>query len=111
MIGLFFLMLMAIAGVLGLAAGLRYLGVVPRRDEDVPTGPGRADVHRLEEVLGTLDARLDRLEEQQRFLERLLEARPEPRSLPPAARGNAGADAEDDPPVDSVLFDVEPGDR
>jgi hypothetical protein len=108
MFGFFFLFLVVIAGLLGLMAGLKYLGV-PFGPEVPPGALGREDIARLEEALGALDARLDRLEDQQKFLEGLLESRPEPPSLPPGSEPEAVAEPERG--VDSVLFDVEREDR
>lgn len=109
MIGFLFLFLVVIAGVLGLLAGLQFFGVLPRRE--APLGSLLADrerVHRLEEALGAVDARLDRLEDQQRFLVRLLEDRSERPSLPPSRSAPADDGAEElEGGVDSILFDVE----
>lgn len=108
MLGLF-LFLIVIAGVLGLAIGLQQLGVLGRRDAVPGQTPTREDFHRLLELLAGLDARLDRVEDQQLFLERLLESRPEPPALPPATGGEPEPETEAERGVDSVLFDVERG--
>lgn len=109
MLGFFFLFLVVIAGMLGLMAGLKYLGV-PLGREAPPGALGREELLRLEEALGALDARLARLEDQQKFLERLLESRPEHPSLPPG-REPGGSPSDSERGVDSVLFDVEREDR
>ena len=110
MIGFAFFVLVVVAGVLALVGGLRRLGVVEPREPAVRDGPGREDLLRLEEALAALDGRLDRLEDQQKFLERLLESSPEHPSLPPGPEpGGSPPDAERG--VDSVLFDVEREDR
>ena len=102
-----FLFLMVIVVVLGLATGLRLFGI-PHRREAVPgRGPTREDFHRMQELLAGLDARLDRLEDPQLFLERLLESRPEPPSLPPGPPAESVPEADPERGVDSVLFDVE----
>ena len=109
MIGFAFFVLVVVAGVLALVGGLRRLGVVEPREPAVRDGPGREDLLRLEEALAALDGRLDRLEDQQRFLERLLEARPEAPALPRSPAAEASA-PESRGAADSILFDVEPGD-
>lgn len=88
-----------VIGVLLLVGGLQVLERLGRsRPEALPgVTPDRLD--RLEGALAALDARLDRLEEQQRFVERLLEGREDSPRLPPS-----GPSA-----PDSVLFDVEEG--
>lgn len=115
MIGFFLFFLVVIAGVFALVAGLRYLGALPGSAPDLP-GVAREDLRRLEAALTALDARLERVEDQQRFLERLLEERPAPAALPPGSReaeGDAGPTPEPEVErgVDSVLFDVEPEER
>ena len=107
MIGLFMFLVM-LAAVLGLVAGLQHLGVFHRRDAVPGAGPTREDFHRLQELLAGLEARLDRVEDQQLFLERLLERRPDRLSLPPAEGGEPKPVKEPERGVDSVLFDVEP---
>ena len=118
MFGLLIWMIVLVVLVFGVAAGLRFMGV-GAPGQPAPGALTREDLHRLEEALGGLEARLDRLEDQQRFVERLLERRPEPGALPPpgssrpepatgAERGE-GAGGEGQRGVDSVLFDVERG--
>lgn len=106
MSGFFFLVLFLVAGVLGLVGALRFYGLLPGREPPPGAGPTREDLHRLQDALSSLDARLDRLEDQQRFLERLLEERPEPPALP-APQDPAAADAPERG-AESILFDVEP---
>ena len=108
MIGLF-LFLIVVVGVLGLVGGLQHFGVLQRRDAVPGQGPTREDLHRLQDLLGGLEARLDRLEDQQRFLERLLESRPERPSLPPGPAPEPEREGGVERGVDSVLFDVERG--
>ena len=108
MLGMF-LFLMVIVVVLGLATGLHHLGLLPRRDAVPGQGPTREDFHRMQELLAALDARLDRLEDQQLFLERLLESRPERPSLPPGRDAEPAPESDPERGVDSVLFDVERG--
>lgn len=102
MIGFIFLLIFLIV----LFAGLRGLGVLPRPGGVVTPGLTRADLHRLEEALTGLERRIDRLEDQQRFLEGLLEGRSTPRALPPGDSAPPSAGPERG--VDSVLFDVDP---
>lgn len=109
MLGLFMFVVM-LAAVLGLVAGLQHLGVLHRRDAVPGQSPTREDFHRLQELLTGLEARLDRVEDQQLFLERLLERRPERPALPPGQGGEPEPEGEPERGVDSVLFDVERGD-
>ena len=102
MIGFIFLLVF----VFVLFAGLRGLGVLPRPGGVAPPELTRADLHRLEEALTGLESRIDRLEDQQRFLEGLLEDRSPPRALPPGDSPPSTAGPERG--VDSVLFDVDP---
>ena len=104
-----FLFLMVIVVVLGLATGLRHLGILHRPDAVPGQGPTREDFHRMQELLAALDARLDRLEDQQLFLERLLESRPERTALPSGPGVEPAPEADPERGVDSVLFDVERG--
>lgn len=106
-----FLFLMVIVVVLGLATGLQHFGVLQRHDALRGQGPTREDFHRVQELIAGLDARLERLEDQQLFLERLLERRPEPPSLPPGTGAEPAPEPEPERGVDSVLFDVERGEE
>lgn len=56
---------------------------------------------RIENTLRLLESRLDSVEEQQQFLERLLSDRADSRALPPSDRPEDGDDSS------SILFDVE----
>lgn len=106
MIGFVFFFLVLVLGALGLVAGLQALGILPPRQAPPGERPARETFHRLEEALAALESRLDRVEDQQRFLERLLEARPDPARLGPGG----GRQEQDAAGADSVLFDVEKGD-
>ena len=91
-----------VLGILVVAGGLRWLWgnqgeALPRPDT------GRFD--RIESALTALESRIDDLAEQQRFLERLLEERPEQRSL------DSGPAPGSEPDVDSVLFDTNEGEE
>lgn len=92
MIGFFVLVMTLAFGILVVVSGLRWLGA--DRPERLTGAPSPAQLERIETALAALESRLASLEEQQRFLERLVERRPEPKSLSP---GN------DEP--DSILFD------
>jgi hypothetical protein len=115
MIGfMFFIMTILVIGlgILGVAAGLKRIGGTDPRPEIAPT---RLD--QIETMLSSMESRLDDLHDQQRFLERLLEARPAPPAIgagPDAgdtrpAHGNAESDDSDEAtPERSILFDTEP---
>ncbi len=131
MIGFIVLVLTAlvvVASILGVAAGLKRINA-PEQPE-----PGSARLDQIESALSSVESRLDDLQDQQRFLERLLEARPERPSLGSGEaaadtdHGNASDDDASDPdasdpdardpdapgrdPERSILFDLEPeGDR
>lgn len=93
------LILTLVLGLLVLMAGAQWLQGAGSRRTELPPGVTPERLDRLESALAALDARLDELQEQQRFLERLLEDRPEPPSLPPPGPGQP----------DSILFDVRRG--
>ena len=107
LVGFFAFLVIMSAAILALVGGLQWFS--KRGDEPLP-GAGAERLERLESAMASLEARLDELQDQQRFLERLLAERPERRSI------EAG-DAESGPgptDVDSVLFDTgeeEEGDR
>lgn len=120
MIGFLAFMMFLALGVLGLAAGFRWLSERPGAIEGAGRSATRLD--RLESALGTLEARIDDLQEQQRFLERLVSERPEPRSLPgrresgevgaegaASDEGEVEGDAVGESEVDSILFDTGDG--
>lgn len=101
--GFFLFMMTVVLGLLVLMEGLRWIG--DRRAEPLP----RADMDRLdrlESAVSALESRLDELQDQQRFLERLLAERPEPGALGPGQDGGTAA-SED---ADSILFDTDEGD-
>jgi hypothetical protein len=103
MIGfMFFVMTILVIGlgILGVAAGLRRINPPESPPEISPT---RLD--RIESALGSMEARLDDLQDQQRFLERLLAERPETPSL--GAGGGTGEE-ENTASERSILFDTEP---
>ncbi|MGK7310751.1 MAG: hypothetical protein ACN0LA_00795 [Candidatus Longimicrobiales bacterium M2_2A_002] len=100
MFGFLAFVMIVVAGILALVGGLRFISASNGRGRTLPEAdPQRLD--RLESALGSLEARLDELQEEQRFLERLLAERPERRAL---GRGREGGGA-GSPDVDSVLFD------
>lgn len=101
--GFILFMFTVLVGALLLVGGLQWLG--GRRgsgDDDRVSSP---NVDRLETAISMLEARVDDLQEQQRFLERLLAQRPAPPALPGTAElpGPAGRDA----PTGSILLDPE----
>ena len=90
-LGLLAVALLALLGVLRLVGGRR----------EIPLPPGEARrLDRLESALETLETRLEALQDEQRFLVRLLEDRGSTRTL------EAGDQAPGDRP-DSILFDAE----
>lgn len=103
MIGFSLMVMTMVIGLLFLVGGLRFLRA--RDDQRLPA-PDSTRFDRLESILTSLESRIDGLEDQQRFLERLLEQRPAPRTLEsglehgPGTEGDTGAHD-----VDSVLFD------
>ncbi|MDX1673806.1 MAG: hypothetical protein R3314_03295 [Longimicrobiales bacterium] len=86
-----------VVGVLVLVGGLRWIG---QRPELPPADPARLD--RIESALESLESRLASLQEQQRFLERLLDDR---------TRGALEAGPDPETPPDSVLFDTAEGEE
>ncbi|MFP4623760.1 MAG: hypothetical protein ACLFRX_06225 [Gemmatimonadota bacterium] len=82
--GFFGFVLTLVLGILALMAGLQWIRThaEPRETPVVP--PARLE--RLEAGLESLERRLDALQDQQRFLERLLEPRVERRRLPEGER-------------------------
>lgn len=110
MMGFFMFVIVAVLGLLALVGGLQWLEFHHHRRRRSVNAPGDAPsrLDRMESALGALESRLDELQDQQRFLERLLAERPKRQSLPrpdEEAEGQAGSG--------SILFDTEPseGDR
>ncbi len=114
MIGFMMFIFTIVAGVLVLVRGLQWIGRSPRSLEPPRDGgQGRAELERIEGALTRLEARVDDLQDQQRFLERLLARRQEDPALPPAAprehRPSAEATEGEAAPSskpDSILFDI-----
>lgn len=112
---------MGVVGFLVIAALVVLLlsGVVTGRRQDrssLHSDPGlTVRLARMENTLQLLESRLDSLEEQQRFLERLLRDRPDPPALPGPSRPDPPS--EEPSPSDpaepgqagetSILFDVD----
>ena len=105
MAGFFAFVMIVVAGILALVGGLRFISGDTRRRELPGVDPQRLD--RLESALGSLEARLDEMQQQQRFLERLLAERPERRAL----EGGGAAEESSSSSVDSVLFDTDEGEE
>lgn len=110
MLGFLVLMIMLAVGITLLGTGLQRAS--GRRCVE---GDDRAaaQLDRVESALTTLEARVDDLQEQQRFLERLLAERPEPRTLPGGAGGKRERALDPDPEegsAGSVLFDTSASD-
>ena len=103
MVGFFFFVMIVVLGTLGLIAGLRMLGVVGSEAPRVEPGASPRELERMQEAVLALERRLDELQEQQQFLERLLERRTRSEALPPGARE---AQPPDDAGPDSILFDT-----
>lgn len=103
MIGFFAFVVILVAGVLALVGGLQWIG---HRREALPVvDRDQLDrLDRLESALASLESRLDQLQEEQKFLERLLIERPRHKSLE-AGEGREPATDE----VDSILFDTDEG--
>lgn len=102
--GFFMFVAILVFGILTLASGFQWLS--DRRREPL-SRPDADRFDQLESALASLESRLDELQDQQRFLERLVAGRPERRSL------GAGDEAADSGPPDtgSVLFDTEEGEE
>jgi len=99
--------------ILVVFVGVRWTAELSRRSTRGVEGPG-ADPWRLERIessLAGLERRLDEMQEQQRFLERLLAERSDPRALPPGGEGpdRRKQSEEGDEGVDSILFDTDRG--
>ncbi len=102
--GFFAFIMTLVIGILVVAGGLKWLW--GNQGEPLPRAD-TARLDRIESALTALEARLDDVAEQQRFLERLLEQRERPSLGPgPGAEGGAGRES-DATDVDSVLFDSE----
>lgn len=101
--GFILFMFVVVVGVLLLVGGLQRLGG-PRGSGDVDR-VSSPNVDRLETAISMLEARVDDLQEQQRFLERLLTQRPAPPSLPGPAE--SPGPTERDAPTGSILLDPE----
>jgi hypothetical protein len=99
----FLTLLIAVALIVVL---LRTGGAWPRgRGPTVERGQGdEARLDRMETALTMLESRLDDLQDQQRFLERLLANRTDPTALP----GRTEPDQDTDR---SILFDIQPSDE
>lgn len=70
-----------------------------------------AQLNRMESALTALEARVDDLQEQQRFLERLIADPPEPRTLPrggAGAREAAGDGSPEEASAGGILFETGP---
>lgn len=102
MLGFFVFIMTLVLGVLALAAGVKWLRLDGRELESGDrVRPERLE--RIEASLELLESRLDELQDQQRFLERLLSERPEAGSLP---RGRSSPPEPEEAPR-SILFDPE----
>lgn len=102
MMGFFMFVIVAVLGLLALVGGLQWLEFHHNRRRSVEANgdtPSRLD--RMESALGALESRLDDLQEQQRFLERLLAERPERPSLP-----RRGDEEQAEEGSGSILFDT-----
>lgn len=105
--GFFAFILVAALGVLALVTALQWRGGERRPmrgDRGVGgAGPSPAQLDRLESALRALEARVDDLQEQQRFLERLVAERPERGALP--------GPTEESEEAEGILFDTEPSEE
>lgn len=89
LIGFFMFVMTMVILLFGLMAGARWLRLDRRYSEPRPSvSPGQ--VERLESAIMLLESRLDEMQEQQKFLERLLAERPESRQLGPGEAGDPG---------------------
>lgn len=102
MIGFFAFMVTVVLAILVLVGGLQWISD-HRQRVSPPEGDVLGQLERMETALTALEARLDDLQEQQRFLERLLAKRAEGEALPP---GRSGA-GEEGTEAGSILFDKE----
>lgn len=89
MIGFFFFVMTMVIVLLGLMAGVRWLRLDRQHTEPRPR-VSPAQVERLESAIMLLESRLDEMQEQQKFLERLLAERPDPRRLGAGDAGDRG---------------------
>ena len=99
--------------ILVVVFGVRWTAELSRRSTRGVEGPGPDPwrLERIESALASLERRLDEMQDQQRFLERLLAERSDPRALPPggAAPGRTGESEGGGEGVDSILFDTDRG--
>lgn len=102
MMGFFAFMVVVILGSLVLLQGFQWLTDRRRPVDRVDRSAARLD--RMEGALGTLEARMDDLQEQQRFLERLLAERPQPGALP--GPGDGGGEGGGEGSGGGILFDT-----
>ncbi|NIP81480.1 MAG: hypothetical protein GWM90_20580 [Gemmatimonadetes bacterium] len=98
MMGFFVFMATLVLGILAVLGGIQWLE--GRRSMAPSDGAWRGQLERLETAVGVLESRLDDLEDQQRFLERLLAERPGPQSLPRPSPPSG-----EQVRSDSILFD------
>lgn len=105
MVGFLMMMILVALGVLLLAGGVERVGGRRAAVDGVELSSAQLD--RIESALTSLEARVDDLQEQQRFLERLLAERPEPRAA--LDRGEeAGTEAGERKAEESILFETDP---
>ena len=113
MIGFAAFVMTLVVGILILVGGLNLIS--GRGEKAVPPVDDER-LSRIESALSALESRLDSLQEQQRFLERLLADRPAPKSLEAGepereeAAAEPGSD-ESSHGVDSILFDTDAGEE
>lgn len=103
MVGFFMFVIALSLAILVLVGGLQWVG--DRRRSVEGAGGSPAQLERMESALSALESRVDDLQEQQRFLERLVAERPERGSLP---RGGEDSDSDGSR---SILFDTEPSEE
>ena len=104
MFSLFAAMVIAVLGLLALAGGMRLIFRTPGDGVESAISPAQLD--RLEGALNALEARLDDIQDQQRFLERLVAERPGRGSLPAPGRPQS---TETTDPLDGSGAEVERG--
>lgn len=105
-----FLMVLVFAALV-LVGGLQWIST--RQRDGLPRAD-RERIDRIESALSVLDSRLDDLQDQQRFLERLLADRPEPPAIgrddaEAAGTASESGDLRGQAPndgVDSILFET-----